>query len=141
MQSRPKPLPKPTPETQPYWDGARDGKLMIMHCNTCDRDYFYPRPYCPHQGCFSDNTSWKQASGKGKLHTYMINHRPAAPGFEAEVPYVIAVVELDEGPRMMTSLVDIAADPDALQLDMPLEVVFDKANDEITIPKFRPASA
>jgi uncharacterized OB-fold protein len=137
MQARPKPLPKPTPETQPFWDGARDGRLLIMHCNACARDYFYPRPYCPF--CFSQDTSWKQASGKAKLHTYMIIHR-AAPGFEGEAPYVVGVVQLDEGPRMMTNIVGIEPNPANLTVDMPLEVSFDKANDEITLPKFRPAS-
>ena len=136
MQARSKPLPRPTPETQPFWDGTRDGRLMIMHCNACVRDYFYPRPYCPF--CFSTDTSWKQASGKAKLHTYMIIHR-GAPGFESEVPYVVGVVELDEGPRMMTNIVGIEPDPAKLTVDMPLEVTFDTANDEITLPKFRPA--
>ncbi len=136
MQQRSKSLPKPTPETQPYWDGAREGRLMIMHCNGCGQDYFYPRPYCPK--CFSADTTWKQASGRATLHTYLINHRPA-PGFEAEAPYVIAVVQLEEGPRMMSNLVDVVPDPATLQIDMPLEVVFDKVNDDVTLPKFRPA--
>jgi uncharacterized OB-fold protein len=136
MQARSKPLPRPTPETQPFWEGTREGRLMIMHCNSCSRDYFYPRPYCP--DCFSKDTTWRQASGKATLHTYIINHRPA-PGFENEAPYVIAVVQLEEGPRMMTNLVDVEPDPRNLPVDMPLEVVFDKANDQITLPKFRPA--
>ena len=136
MQARPKPLPTPTPETQQFWDGAREGRLMIMHCNGCSKDYFYPRPYCPF--CFSADTAWKQASGKATLHTYLINHR-AAPGFEKDAPYVIAVVQLEEGPRMMTNLVDVEPEPSQLPVDMPLEVVFDKANDTISLPKFRPA--
>ncbi len=136
MQARQKPLPQPTPETQPFWDGTRDGRLMIMHCNTCARDYFYPRPICPF--CMSTDTSWKQASGRAKLHTYMIIHR-AAPGFEAEAPYVVGVVELEEGPRMMSNIVGIEPDPAKLEIDMPLEVTFDKASDQITLPKFRPA--
>ena len=137
MQARSKPLPRSTPETQPFWDGTRDGRLMIMHCNACSRDYFYPRPYCPY--CFSADTTWKQASGRGTLHTYIINHRPA-PGFENEAPYVIAVVQLEEGPRMMSNLVDVDPDPAKLQIDMPLEVVFDTVNDQVTLPKFRPST-
>lgn len=135
MQARPKPLPKATPETAPYWDGAREGKLMIMHCNACSHDYFYPRPYCP--VCFSKDTAWKQASGRATLHTYLISHRPA-PGFEGETPYVIAVVQLEEGPRMMTNLTDVAPEPASLTLDMPLEVTFTRVNDDISLPKFRP---
>jgi uncharacterized protein len=135
MQARSKPVPSPTPETQPFWDGAREGRLMIMHCTACGRDYFYPRPICPF--CFSKETEWKQASGRATLHTYLINHRPA-PGFENEAPYVIAVVQLDEGPRMMTNLVEVEPDPKNLPLDMPLEVVFDGENEKVTLPKFRP---
>jgi uncharacterized OB-fold protein len=136
MQARQKPLPQPTPETQPFWDGTRQGRLMIMHCNACGHDYFYPRPYCP--ACFSPNTVWKQASGRAALHTYMIIHR-AAPGFEAEAPYVVGIVELEEGPRMMSNIIGVAPDPEALAVDMPLEVTFEQASDQITLPKFRPA--
>jgi len=138
MQTRSKPLPKPTPETQPFWDGTRDGKLMIQRCTTCNRHYFYPRPFCPFPDCSSQDVAWVQASGKGTLHTYLINHRPA-PGFEADAPYVIAVVQLEEGPRMMTNLVDVEPDASKLPIDLPLEVIFDTVNDEITLPKFRPA--
>ena len=138
MQARAKPLPKPTPDTRPFWDGTRESKLMIMHCNACGKDYFYPRSYCP--ACFSADTSWKQASGRATLHTYLINHRPA-PGFEGEAPYVIAVVQLEEGPRMMTNLVDVDPDPAKLPIDMPLEVTYERASGEITLPKFRPASS
>lgn len=136
MQARSKPLPQPTPETQPFWDGARDGKLMIQFCNQCQKSYFYPRPYCPF--CMSEDTEWRQASGKATLHTYLINHRPP-PGFEADAPYAIAIVQLDEGPRMMTNLVDVEQTPEALTIDMPLEVAFEQANEQITLPKFRPA--
>jgi uncharacterized OB-fold protein len=131
-----KPLPVPTPETKPYWDGAKRHELWIMRCNDCSKPYFYPRPICPN--CFSRNTDWMQASGKAKLETFVINHRPP-PGFEEDAPYVIAVVTLEEGPRMMTNLVGIDPDPTKVKCDMPLEVVFDDVTDEITLPKFKPA--
>ena len=133
---RGKPIPQPTPETKPYWDAARRHELTIQRCTACGKHYFYPRPYCPH--CLSDKTEWTKVSGKGTLHTYVINHRPA-PGFENEAPYVIAIVKLDEGPHMMTNIVETEQTPAALQLDMPLEVVFQKMNDEISLPLFRPA--
>jgi uncharacterized OB-fold protein len=80
---------------------------------------------------------WRQASGRGKLYTFAIQYRPQAPGFQP--PYVTAVVELDEGPRMLTNLVDVEPDPEKIRCDMPLEVVFEDISDEITLPKFRPA--
>ncbi len=130
-----KPLPTPTPETQPFWDGLKAHELRVMHCMNCDHTYLYPRPYCPK--CFSDKTEWRAASGRGSLHTYMINHRPPSPAWEA--PYVIAIVELEEGPRLMSNLVDIAPDPNVLKIDMPLQVVYDDVTDQVTLPKFRPA--
>lgn len=131
-----KPLPQPTPETQDFWDGTKAGELRLQRCNDCRNVYFPPRPFCPK--CASRSVASFASSGRGKLHSYVINHRPA-PGFEQEAPYAIAVVELDEGPRMMTNLVDVAQTPEALQLDMPLEVAFERVTDAVTLPKFRPA--
>ena len=90
-----KPVPVPTPETQPFWDGCAAGELRIQRCADCGRPYFYPRPVCP--ACGSRNVEWFTASGRATLYSYVINHRPA-PGFEDDAPYAIAVVELDEGP-------------------------------------------
>lgn len=133
-----KPLPKATPETQEFWDGTRAGELRIQRCldPQCRHVYFPPRPFCPK--CASPDVEWFRASGRATLYSYVINHRPA-PGFEEDAPYAIAVVQLEEGPRMMTNLVDVEQTPEALQLDMPLEVTFEKVNDEISLPKFRPA--
>ena len=97
-----KPIPVPTPETQPYWDKAREHELWIQRCLACAHVFFYPRPHCPH--CLSDNLEWFKASGRGTLYSYVINHRPA-PGFEDEAPYAIAIVQMEEGPRMMTNIV------------------------------------
>lgn len=133
----PKPVPKPTPDTAPYWEGTARGELRVQRCNACERAYFYPRPYCPH--CSSDDVSWITASGRGRLHTYLISHRPA-PGFGDQVPYAIAVVELEEGPRMMANIVGVENTPDALVLDMPLEVGFEGRGDQ-SVPVFRPAGS
>lgn len=128
-------VPVPTPETQHFWDGAREGELRLQRCTRCERSYFPPRPFCPR--CGSREVAVFRASGRARLHSYVINHRPA-PGFEA--PYSIAVVELEEGPRMMTNVVDVPQTPEALVLDMPLEVTFHALTDEIALPLFRPAA-
>ena len=129
-----RPKPVPTPETQHFWDGARAGELRLQRCRACARAYFPPRPFCPR--CTSGDTEVFRASGRATLYSYVIHHRPM-PGFEP--PYAIAVVTLAEGPRMMTNLVDVAQTPEALELDMPLEVTFQKLDDAISLPVFRPA--
>ena len=126
--------PKPTPETQHFWDGTRSGELRLQRCEDCSRVYFPPRPFCP--ACASRKVSVFAASGRGVLWSYVIHHRNV-PGFTP--PYAIAVVQLEEGPRMMTNIVDCPQTPEALVLDMPLEVAFEKLDDDITLPLFRPA--
>lgn len=130
-----RPLPAPTPETQHFWDGCRDGELRLQRCKSCKESYFPPRPFCP--ACSSRDVEIYKASGKATLYSYIINHRPR-PDF-GEAPHSIAVVTLAEGPRMMTNIVDCPQTPEELVLDMPLEVTFEKASDEISLPKFRPA--
>lgn len=127
------PLPDATPETQHFWDGTKAGELRLQRCDDCSEVYFPPRPFCPK--CSSRDVSVFKASGKAKLYSYIINHRPH-PAFDG--PYSIAVVELEEGPRMMTNIVNAPQTPEALMLDMPLEVTFTKMNDAITLPYFQP---
>ena len=128
-------LPVPTPETQHFWDGTARGELLLQRCRTCDSTYFPPQPFCP--SCASDDVEIVRATGRGFLYSYVITHR-AAPGFEA--PYAIAVVELEEGPRLLTNLVDVAPDPEQLPLDLAVEAVFETVG-EITLPRFRPRSS
>ena len=130
-------MPVATPETQPYWDGAARGELRIQRCTDCGAAYFYPRPICP--SCGSGDVEWFTASGDATLYSYVISHRPA-PGFEDDAPYAIAVVQLAEGPRMMTSLVGVPATPEALVLDMPLRVTFERRG-SVSLAVFTPASA
>jgi uncharacterized OB-fold protein len=125
-------LPQPTPETQHFWDGCKAGQLLLQRCDDCAKVYFPPRPFCP--ACASRGVSVFKASGKGVLYSYVIHHRPV-PGFTP--PYAIVVVQLDEGPRMMTNIVDCPQTPEALVLDMPVEVIFQAQNDTITLPLFR----
>ena len=127
------PLPQPTPETKPFWDGLKERRLTIQRCNDCGKPYFYPRPFCP--SCFSRNVSWFEASGKGKLYTFVINYRP--PPFLGKEPSVLAVVELDEGPRMMTTLVGADPDPAHIHCDAPVTIEYDDVTDEVTLPRFR----
>jgi hypothetical protein len=132
-----KPEPVPTPETLQFWEGTLRGELRIQRCRECDQAYFYPRPFCP--SCLSNDVEWIAASGRATLHTYVINHRPP-PGFADDAPYAIAVVELEEGPRMMTNIVGVENTPENLVLDMNLEVTFEPHGDQM-VPKFRPAGA
>lgn len=131
------PIPKPTPESQPFWDGLQAQKLMIQRCRACGDAYFYPRPSCPQ--CWSHDVEWFQASGRGTLHTYVISHRPgrSAP---LPPPYVVAIVQLEEGPRLMTNLVDVEPDPTKIACDTPVEIVFAPISESITLPRFRPVA-
>jgi uncharacterized OB-fold protein len=126
--------PLPTPETRHFWDGTAAGELRLQRCDACANVYFPPRPFCP--ACASRKVTVFKASGHATLYSYVINHRPA-PGFTP--PYAIAVVELAEGPRMMTNIVGCPQTPEALDLDMKLEVAFEKLDDNCTLPLFRPA--
>jgi uncharacterized OB-fold protein len=131
-------IPEPTPETQHFWDGCRAGELRLQRCGACARAYFPPRDFCPR--CGSREVSVFAASGKATLYSYVINHRPP-PGLKdaPKEPQSIAVVELAEGPRMMTNVIGCPQTPEALELDMPLEVTFEKVSETITVPQFRPA--
>lgn len=135
---RQKPLPAPTPETAPYWDGCKAHELRIQFCTNCQKFFFYPRLLCP--TCLSDAIEWRTVSGKGALLTYVLSARPA-PGFENELPYAIAIVRLDEGPHLMTNIVNTELTPENLPAGMPVEVVFEDVNETISIPKFQPAAA
>jgi len=127
-------LPQPTPETQHFWNGCKENELRLQRCCECSVCYFPPRPFCPSCGCRKVEVF--PASGRATLYSYIINHRPR-PDMGKE-PHSIAVVTLDEGPRMMTNIVGCPQTPEALQLDMPLQVVFEKQNDDITLPLFKP---
>ncbi len=130
------PVPVPTPETAHYWEGTKQNELRLQRCQSCDATYFPPRPFCP--TCASREVEVFTASGEATLYSYVINHLPH-PAFDG--PYAIAVVELKEGPRMMTNIVGVEQTPEALVLDMPLEVTFEVLSEDITLPYFRPTGA
>ena len=130
-------LPVPDIETEPYWAAAREHKLLIKRCRACDKPFFYPRPFCP--SCWSDEVEWEQASGRATLYTWSVVRQNDLPPWPDRVPYVAAVVDLEEGPRMLTNVEGCA--PEELQVGMPLVVDFRDETDEITLPIFRPAPA
>ena len=129
-------LPAPDEFTQTWWEGTKEGKLKIRRCSACRRAHFYPRPFCPH--CWSEEVTWEDASGRATLYTYSIIYQNDLPPFPQRVPYVAAVVDLEEGPRMMTNVVD--CDLDRVAVGMPLEVTFREETEDVTVPVFRPAS-
>jgi hypothetical protein len=136
MSRATRPVPQATPETQHFWDGTRAGELRLQRCDECRHVYFPPRPFCPR--CSARKVSIFRASGRGRLFSYIINQRPH-PAWDG--PYAIALVELEEGPRLMSNIVGCAQTPEALVLDMPLEVTFEKLTDQITLPLFKPAGS
>ena len=134
-QAASKPVPIPDEISAPFFDGARDGKLMLQHCAACDRWSFPVRERCPH--CFAGSLRWRAASGRGTLYTFAIMHQVMNPGFASAVPYNVAQVDLDEGVRMTSNVVEIGND--ALRIGMRLEAVFEDVGGNVRIPKFRPA--
>ncbi len=131
-----KPLPLPQPESDYYWEQAANGKLVIQKCSDCDNTQFYPRVLCT--ACNSRSLGWIESSGNGTLFTFSIVHLPPHPGFAPDTPYIAAIVELEEGVKMPSQVIGIEPEPDFLRIGMPLEVVFEKATDAISLPKFRP---
>jgi uncharacterized OB-fold protein len=132
-----KPLPSPSPETQRYWEGCKRHELWIPYCRPCARSYWYPRDFCPR--CGSRDVEWRKASGKGKLYTYAIHYRAFHPGWNDDVPYVTALIDLEEGVRVFSNLIGVEADPKAIRCEMPVEVVFEDVTPEVTLPKWKPA--
>lgn len=127
--------PVPTPETQPFWDGVAAEQLHIMRCTACEAAYFPPTPVCPE--CSSQAVEWFEASGRATLYSYVIQERPMAQ-WGTEGPRSVAIVELAEGPRLVSSVVGCPQTPEALVLDMALEAVF-VPFDDITVLCFSPA--
>src|SRR3712207_6455183 len=134
-----KPLPVADPVTRPFWESVQRRAMELQRCDACGRFIFYPRGVCPH--CLSDNLSWRPAQGTGEVHAFTVVHRHPNPAFAGDIPYVVALIELDEGVRMLSNLVGVAADPAEVRVGMPVEVVYEAASDEVTLPKFRPRAS
>lgn len=132
-----KPLPTPNYISQPFWDAAKEHRLMFQRCRLCGTDVFYPRDICPGPDCFGVGTlEWVESSGKGSVYAFTITHQPAHPAFADDVPYVLAIIELAEGWRMNSNVINIA--PEKVWVGMPVEVVWDDVTPEFTLPKFQP---
>jgi len=130
-----KPLPTPSPESRPFWDGAKAHRLMVQKCTGCARHWHPPSVLCP--GCGGRDFSWVESSGKGRVFSFVTYHRLYNKGWKDELPYVVAVVELEEGARLLSNVIGI--DPAEITCDMAVEVAFDDVTEDVTLPKFRPA--
>ena len=129
-----KPLPRPTPLSQPFWDGLREHQLRLQQCGDCGHWIFFPRSHCP--SCGSRRLGWKSVSGLGRLYTYTVARVPTLPEFSDELPQLLAVVELDEGPHLNTTLVGVA--PEALHVGMRVRPVFDERPGRVILLRYTP---
>jgi hypothetical protein len=130
-----KPVPRIDEESRGWWEALQRHELYVQRCRACGTIRLPPRAVCP--VCLSSDVEWVRASGRGTVYSFTVTHQNQAPGFREELPYVLAIVELEEGPRIMTNIVGGA--PDAVRIGMPVEVVFDDVTPEVTLAKFRPA--
>ena len=129
-----KPVPVPAPESVPYWKAAKRHRLELPHCNACGKFWFPPSRACPH--CLATDFDFLAVSGRGRVFSFVIFHRIYHPAFATEVPYVVALVELEEGPRLLSNIVGI--EPQAVACEMPVKVVFDDVTEDVAVPKFTP---
>jgi uncharacterized OB-fold protein len=129
-----RPVPTPDAATAPYWSAALEQRLVLPRCLDCNRYHFYPRTLCPH--CGSARLEWSDCSGRGEVYSFTVVHRAPSPAFAAEVPYVVAVVKLDEGPHLMTNIVGCA--PASVRVGAKVRVAFRRVSDSVTLPVFEP---
>ena len=131
-----KPLPQIDEENRPWWEAAQRHELYIQKCRDCGDLRFHPRALCT--SCMSSNTDWVKCSGKGKIYTFTVTNQNGSAGFRDSLPYILAWVELDEGVRMLTNIVECP--PAQVKIDQRVEVVFDDVTPEVTLVKFRPSA-
>ena len=132
-----KPLPSPDADSAAFWAGMRDGRLLLQHCLACGHVQYYQQGIC--RSCGSDRLEHRAASGRGRVYSYSVVHRAPGPAFKADTPYAVLLVELEEGPRMISSLVGV--DPSVVAIDMAVELVFDPVTEHLTLPRFKPVGA
>jgi len=133
VTSAPKPLPQITPAMAPFWEAARRHELVVQRCGACGARRFPAREICTR--CLSREAGWERVSGRGTVFSVAIVHQALHPGFVADVPYAVVVVELEEGPRIVSNLLGVT--PHDVRIGLPVEVVFEDATPEVTLPKFR----
>jgi uncharacterized protein len=129
-------IPEPGELTRPYWAQAREGRLVLQHCPGCDRVWHPPLPRCPH--CHGTGTGWRPASGEGTVYSYTVVQHATHAALAGQVPYVVAIVELAEGPRVVTGI--RGARPGEVHVGMPVRVVFEEVTPGVTLPQFTPAA-
>jgi uncharacterized protein len=129
-----KAIPVPGPESLPFWEGAKNHQLMLQKCSDCAHHWFPPSTVCT--GCGSRNIEWVASSGKGKVFSFVIFHKLYHKGWDGEIPYAVAIVELEEGARMLSNVIGIPVEE--VKCDLSVEVVFEDATSELTLPKFKP---
>ena len=131
-----KPLPTPSYVSQPFWDAAKEHRLVFQRCSLCGTNVFYPRDVCPGPQCFGVGTlEWVESSGKGSVYSFTVSYQPAHPAFRDDVPYMLAIIELEEGWRMNSNIINV--DANDVKVGMPVEVVWDDVTPEFTLPKFQ----
>lgn len=130
-----KPLPLSGPITEEFWRAAKNHELHLQQCRDCQEYIFYPRELCP--GCLSSDLNWVKVSGRGKVYSYTVVRQALHPAFKEDVPYILAIIELEEGPHLTSNVVDCEIED--IRVDMPVTAVFDDVTPEITLVKFRPA--
>ncbi len=132
-----KPLPAISSLNKPFWDALKKHELRLQKCDGCGCVSYPPSPLCPQ--CWSRKSSWSRMSGRGRVNSWVVFHQSYYRGFDNELPYNVAEVELDEGPRLLTNLVGIANDQ--IYGGMPVEIVFEDVTSEVTLAKFRPVTS
>jgi uncharacterized protein len=128
-------LPTIEDDSRPFWDAAHEERFLIRHCQACGEYSHYPRTFCP--TCWSEDVEWFEASGRGTLYTWSTVFMNDLPPFNERLPYIAAVVDLDEGPRVMTNMVD--CDGASLSIGMKVRAVYRPISDDVTVPVFIPA--
>jgi uncharacterized OB-fold protein len=134
MSDYTKPLPVTKGVASKFWESLKNGEFLYQKCETCDHTFFYPRVVCPN--CMSDQLTWNKSSNQGEIYSYTVVYRPVDPRFKADAPYVVALVNLAEGVRVMGNVLDVA-EPEQLQIGQRVEIVFDKVTEDVTLPMFR----
>ena len=133
-EAAPKPLPEITDELPPFFAAAREGRLVVQRCTGCGRRRFPPRDICSQ--CLGREAEWVASCGRGRVFSFNVMHQVYHPGFAAEVPYAVVLVELEEGGRMLSNLVDCALE--RLRIELPVEVAFERRSPDVALPQFRP---
>ena len=128
-----RPVPEPTPVTAPFWEACKAHQLLLQRCETCGHTQFYPRSFCT--ACMSDELRWRSARGRGTVYSYSTVHRALLPGFEEDLPYVVAMIELEEGVRLLSQIIGCA--PEEVSIGLAVHVVFESVQEGVVLPKFR----